>query len=163
MLENKISTLLAELAPLLIEKKKRMATAESCTGGWIAKSITDIDGCSQWFECSIVTYSNQSKIDLLGVQKNYLDLYGAVSQPVVKDMVLGVLDRCNANIGVSVSGVAGPDGGTDEKPVGTVWIAWATPGFFVEAKRFNFEGDRKAIRLQSVYEALKGVERILNT
>jgi len=161
MNENKILRTLSQLSALLVEKNKKIATAESCTGGWIAKSITDVEGCSQWFECSVVTYSNQSKIDLLGVQKNLLDLYGAVSQPVVKDMVLGVLDRCNANIGISVSGIAGPGGGTEDKPIGTVWIAWATPGVFVEAKRFRFKGDRESIRLQSVYEALKGVERLL--
>jgi len=162
MTENKISQIIKKLAPLLIEKNKVIATAESCTGGWIAKSITDIEGCSEWFDSSIVTYSNQAKVDLLGVQQSTLDIHGAVSQPVVKEMVLGLVDRSNANVGISVSGVAGPGGGTGDKPVGTVWIAWAKSGVFVEAVKFKFEGNRNEIRLLSVYEAFKGVERLLS-
>jgi len=162
MTENKIEKIIKELAPLLIEKKSVISTAESCTGGWIAKSITDIEGSSEWFDSSIVTYSNQAKVDLLGVQQSTLDAHGAVSQPVVKEMVLGLASRCNANIGVSVSGVAGPDGGTTDKPVGTVWMAWAKSGVFVESVRFKFEGNRNEIRLLSVYEAFKGIERLLS-
>ncbi len=161
-MSKKIIQIISQLSPLLIKKNKIIATAESCTGGFIAKSLTDIDGSSQWFECSIVSYSNQSKIDLLGVQQQTIDQYGAVSQPVVKEMVFGLLDRCNANIGISVSGIAGPDGGTVEKPVGCVWIAWATPGVFIEAIKYQFSGDREAVREQSVIEALKRVERLLS-
>ncbi len=161
MSDNKILNIVSQLSLQLIKRNKIIATAESCTGGFIAKSLTDIDGSSQWFECSVVSYSNQSKIDLLGVQQHTLDQYGAISQAIVKEMVLGLLDRCNANIGISISGIAGPGGGTKEKPVGCVWIAWATPGVFIEAIKCQFSGDREAVREQAVIEALKGVERIL--
>jgi len=162
MTENKITNLTIQLAKKLIAKNKVIAAAESCTGGWVAKSVTDMDGSSQWFDCSVVTYSNQAKQNLLGVQKNTLDVHGAVSQSVVKEMVLGLLDRCDADMGVSISGIAGPGGGTQEKPVGTVWIAWAKPGVFIEAIKFKFSGDREQVRLQSVFEALKGFERLLD-
>ena len=161
MNETDIFKRVQQLAPQLINQSKMIATAESCTGGWVAKSITDLDGSSQWFDCSVVTYSNTSKHELLGVNQNTLDNYGAVSQPVVKEMVLGLLDRCSANIGISISGIAGPGGGGDEKPVGTVWIAWATPGILIEAMRFQFKGDRNEVRLQAVFEALAGVQRLL--
>jgi len=161
MNEADIFNLVQRLAPQLIEQRKMLASAESCTGGWIAKSITDMDGSSLWFDCSIVSYSNTSKQELLGVKSATLDHYGAVSQPVVKEMVLGLLDRCCANMGISISGVAGPSGGTDDKPLGTVWIAWATPGVLIEAMRFQFDGDRNAVRLQAVFEALNGVQRLL--
>jgi len=161
MTENEITDLTIKLAKKLIANNKVIAAAESCTGGWIAKSITDNNGSSQWFDCSIVTYSNRAKQNLLGVQKNTLDNYGAVSQPVVKEMVLGLLDRCDANIGVSISGIAGPEGGTQDKPVGTVWIAWAKPGIFIEAVKFKFSGDREQVRLQAVFEALSGFQRLL--
>lgn len=150
------------IADLLLSKNVVLASAESCTGGWVAKSITDIEGSSQWFDCSIVTYSNQSKINLLGVSSQTIETHGAVSQPVVKEMVLGLLDRCDASFGVSVSGIAGPDGGTKEKPVGTVWIAWAKPGFLIESIRYRFEGDREQIRLQAVMAVFQGIKRILN-
>jgi len=160
-LELEITNTLEALAKLLIDANLRIATAESCTGGWIAKSVTDIEGCSQWFDSAIVTYSNDAKISLLGVSQQVLDTHGAVSQPVVKQMVLGLLDRCSANIGVSVSGVAGPAGGTSDKPVGTVWIAWANAGVFIEAVRYQFKGDREQVRLQAVNTALKGILRLL--
>jgi len=162
MTENEITGLIKQLAKKLITQNKIIAAAESCTGGWVAKSATDIDGSSQWFDCSVVTYSNQAKMDLLGVQKTTLETHGAVSQPVVKEMVLGLLDRSNANLGVSISGIAGPGGGTKEKSVGTVWIAWARPGVFVEAVKFKFSGDRRQVRLLAVYEAMKGFERLLD-
>ena len=161
MNQQNLTELALKLAPGLIKNNKTIATAESCTGGWIAKTLTDIDGSSQWFDASIVTYSNQAKINLLGVQQNTLDNHGAVSQPVVKEMVLGLLDRCNAKLGISVSGIAGPGGGSEKKPVGTVWIAWAKPGQLIEAMRFQFKGDREQVRVQAVYEALKGIERLL--
>jgi len=160
-LEEDISSTLQELARQLIDTRQSIASAESCTGGWIAKSITDIDGCSQWFDSAIVTYSNNAKVGLLGVSQQTLDTHGAVSQPVVKEMVLGLLDRCAANLGVSVSGIAGPTGSSEGKPVGTVWIAWARPGVFIEAVRYRFKGDREQVRLQAVHTALQGFLRIL--
>lgn len=163
MIENEITELITQLLSDLIENKRIIATAESCTGGWIAKSITDFDGSSEWFDASIVTYSNKAKVELLGVKQSTLDTYGAVSQAVVKEMVLGLLDRTNANIGISISGVAGPGGGSDDKPVGTVWIAWATPGVLIEAVRFQFSGDRNQVRMLAVLEAFKGIQRLLRS
>jgi len=162
MTENEITTILTQLAPSLIKQNRIIATAESCTGGWLAKSMTDIDGSSQWFDSSIVSYSNQAKVDLLGVKQVTLDAYGAVSQAVVKEMVLGLLDRSNANIGISISGIAGPGGGSEDKPVGTVWIAWAIPGKLIETVCFQFKGDRNQVRIQAVVEAFKGVQRLLH-
>ncbi len=161
MNETDIFNFIQKLAPQLIRQGRVLATAESCTGGWLAKFLTDIDGSSQWFDCSIVSYSNASKQALLGVDSTALDQYGAVSQTVVEQMVLGLLDRCDANMGISISGIAGPGGGTDGKPIGTVWIAWATPDALIESVRFQFDGDRNAVRLQAVFECLKGVERFL--
>lgn len=151
-----------QLGEQLVAQKLTLATAESCTGGWVSKVITDNNGSSRWFDCALVTYSNQSKQDLLGVARTTLEKYGAVSQPVVKEMVLGLLDRCNANLGVSISGLAGPDGGSADKPVGMVWLAWAKPGQVIESMRFNFKGDREQVRLQAVMEALKGVQRLVS-
>ena len=160
--ESHITALAMKLAPQLLQRQQRIASAESCTGGWLGKVVTDLDGSSGWFECSIVSYSNRAKQDFLGVSESTLQQHGAVSQPVVKEMVLGLLDRCAANLGVSISGVAGPGGGSDDKPVGTVWIAWARPGRLIEAMRFQFAGDRNAVRLQAVYEALNGIQRLLD-
>lgn len=159
---SQLQTLVETLAQKMISGNLKLASAESCTGGWLAKVVTDLAGSSHWFECALVTYSNQSKQGLLGVDSHLLDQHGAVSQPVVKAMVLGLLERCNANIGVSISGIAGPGGGSEQKPVGTVWIAWATPGQLSQATQFNFEGDRSQIRLQAVFEALSGVQRLID-
>ena len=159
--DEDLADLATDIGQELINKGLKLATAESCTGGWVSKAVTDIDGSSQWFECALVTYSNQAKHELLGVEQALLDEHGAVSQATVKAMVLGLLDRCAADVGISISGVAGPGGGSEEKPVGTVWIAWAKPGQVIEARRFNFMGDRESIRRQSVAEALMGVHRLI--
>lgn len=159
--DNELQPLLETVAQKMISRHLKLATAESCTGGWVAKAVTDLAGSSNWFECGLVTYSNQSKQDWLGVDSIALEQHGAVSQAVVKAMVLGLLDRCIANIGVSISGIAGPDGGTELKPVGTVWIAWAKPGQLFEATRYHFEGDRNQVRQQAVFEALLGVLRLI--
>ncbi|HEX5636177.1 MAG TPA: CinA family protein [Gammaproteobacteria bacterium] len=161
MNEQSLQLFVQQLGVQLVAQNLTLATAESCTGGWVSKIITDIDGSSRWFDCALVTYSNQSKHDLLGVSLTTLEQFGAVSQPVVKEMVLGLLDRCNASLGVSISGIAGPGGGTADKPVGTVWIAWARPGRVIESMRFQFSGDREQVRLQAVEQALKGVQRLL--
>jgi nicotinamide-nucleotide amidase len=161
MQASELQQLAEQTGQQLINKNMRLATAESCTGGWVAKVITDIDGSSQWFECSLVTYSNQAKQDLLGVSEQTLKDFGAVSEQTVKAMVLGLLDRCSADIAVSISGIAGPGGGSDDKPVGTVWIAWAIAGKVVECVRYHFSGDRDQVRRGAVAEALKGVQRHL--
>ncbi len=162
MTEDKIKQTLQTLVPELISQDAVLCCAESCTGGWLAKSITDLEGSSQWFDCSIVTYSNQAKENLLGVKADTLNQFGAVSQAVVEEMVTGLLERSNANIGVSASGIAGPGGGSVEKPVGSVWIAWGSKLNQSEARLFQFKGDRNQVRIQAVIEALKGVQRILD-
>ena len=143
---------------------KAVATAESCTGGWIAKSITDIAGSSAVFGYGIVSYSNGAKESMLGVKNATLDVHGAVSEPVVKEMVDGVLHLSGADIAVAVSGIAGPDGGTDDKPVGTVWFAWAVrdgANALVDTSCEHFSGDRELVRELTVAHALQGVlERI---
>lgn len=154
-------TLADGIASLMRRHHYMLATAESCTGGWVSKIITDLSGSSAWFECALVTYSNRAKHELLGVDMGILNDFGAVSEQTVIAMALGLLERCHANIGVSISGIAGPDGGTDEKPVGTVWIAWARPGKLIEAIKFQFTGDRDSVRLQAVHAALVGVKRLI--
>lgn len=151
------------LAGLLKAKKLRVATAESCTGGGIAKALTDLAGSSDWLECGFVTYSNESKQSMLGVEARTLDEQGAVSEAVVVEMALGAVARSNAQLAVAVSGVAGPGGGSAEKPVGTVWIAWALEDDIC-ATCFHFQGDREAVRYQTIEAAVGGliaaVERV---
>jgi nicotinamide-nucleotide amidase len=140
--------------------RETLATAESCTGGWIAKALTDVAGSSAWFGWGVVTYSNEAKQSLLGVPAAVLEIHGAVSEPVVRAMAEGALAASGAGHAVAVSGVAGPDGGTADKPVGTVWFAWArraADGPRVRSAVHRFDGDRAAVRRQSVRAALEGV------
>lgn len=144
----------------LLQHGARVATAESCTGGWIAKVLTDIAGSSAWFERGWVTYSNAAKQQDLGVSEALLVRHGAVSEAVVLAMALGALERSGADFAVAVSGVAGPAGGTPVKPVGTVWTAWAwrtQAGVGARAECSLFPGDREAIRRQTVVFALEGL------
>ena len=140
-----------------------LATAESCTGGWVAQAITSIAGSSAWFDRGFVTYSNQSKQDLLGVSREALENYGAVSDPVVKAMVDAALTRSRADVALAITGIAGPDGGTPEKPVGTVWIAWQRKTASVAVRRAHFAGDRAAVRWQAVAGALSGLLEYLES
>ena len=138
----------------------RLVTAESCTGGWVAKACTDLPGSSGWFLGGVVAYSNALKAALLGVPEGTLDRHGAVSEPVVRAMAAGALARLGGTVAVAVSGIAGPDGSTPDKPLGTVWFAWARlSGGRVEisAERARFDGDREAVRRQAVLRALDGV------
>ena len=138
-----------------------LATAESCTGGWIAKLCTDLAGSSVWFERGFVTYSNEAKQDMLGVQAATLAQYGAVSEAVTAEMAAGVLQHSRAQVAVSVSGIAGPGGGTATKPVGTVCFGWAVQGGEVRTATRTFQGDREAVRYQAVQYALNGVLQAL--
>src|SRR5687768_239257 len=131
----------------------RLAAAESCTGGWIAKALTDVAGSSQWFEGGVVSYSNAAKAELLGVPPDVLAAHGAVSEETVRAMAEGARHRFAADLGVAVSGIAGPGGGTQDKPVGTVHFAWAAPGGTTAARRI-FAGGRESVRRQSVALAL---------
>lgn len=148
----------------LSSASKAMSTAESCTGGWIAKSITDIPGSSAVFGYGVVSYSNGAKESILGVRNQTLEEHGAVSEPVVEEMARGALNLSGADIAVAVSGVAGPDGGTEDKPVGTVWFAWAVrdgANKLVDTHCELFSGDRDLVRELTVAHALQGIlERI---
>lgn len=159
-----ILKLAAALVSELAAAGKAVATAESCTGGWVAKAITDVAGSSAVFAYGIVTYSNGAKESLVGVQNKTLEDYGAVSAEVVEEMAKGALRLSGADIAVAVSGVAGPDGGTEEKPVGSVWFAWAVrdgSNALVDTRQEQFSGDRELVREASVAYALQGLrERI---
>ncbi len=146
---------------ILAARGLRLVTAESCTGGWIAKVVTDVPGASGWFERGFVTYTNQAKEEMLGVDPQFIDRHGAVSLPVVMAMATGALVHSHAQVAVAVSGIAGPTGGTPEKPVGTVCFGWARGAHFRWADRQHFKGDREAIRRQSVARALQGIEALL--
>ncbi|MEK7717764.1 MAG: nicotinamide-nucleotide amidase [Pseudomonadota bacterium] len=139
-----------------------LTTAESCTGGGVAQALTDISGSSAWFERGFVTYSNLSKVEMLGVRQSTLDTHGAVSESTVCEMAAGALVHSHAHISLAVSGIAGPEGGTSEKPVGTVWFAWALRDGEMHAQRHFLHGDRAAVREQSVQIALQGVFDLLN-
>ncbi|WP_226801795.1 nicotinamide-nucleotide amidase [Alkalilimnicola sp. S0819] len=135
----------------------RCATAESCTGGWVAKVLTDVAGSSAWFERGYVSYSNAAKQDMLGVAPATLEAHGAVSEAVVREMARGAQTRAEVELSVAISGVAGPGGGCEDKPVGTVWFAWALADGDLWALRRQFSGDREAVRRKAVAEALKGL------
>jgi len=154
-LEAEISRLSRELGEALLARGWLAATAESCTGGWIAKAITDIAGSSAWFERGFVTYSNEAKSQMIGVSEATLRDNGAVSEPVVVEMAIGALRAARADYAISVSGVAGPDGGSDEKPVGTVWFAVASASGEGITRRECFSGDREAVRRQATAYALQ--------
>ena len=151
--DAELADLARRLGGALLARNLRVATAESCTGGWIAKALTDIPGSSQWLEGGIVAYSNAAKSALLGVPAALIAAHGAVSEQVVRAMAEGARARLGVPLAVAVSGVAGPDGGTPEKPVGTVWLAWAN-GRETTAARERFGGDRDAVRRASVALAL---------
>jgi nicotinamide-nucleotide amidase len=154
-----------ELAKTLGARLRRaseiLATAESCTGGWAAQVVTSVAGSSAWFERGFVTYSNEAKQELLGVRAETLRAHGAVSEETAREMARGALERSRATVSVSITGVAGPAGGTPEKPVGTVCFAWARSGE-VRSETRRFGGDRESIRRQSVILALEGVMRALD-
>lgn len=135
----------------------KLVIAESCTGGMIAEWVTRVPGSSDWFERAYVTYSNDAKQELLGVKATTLEKFGAVSEETAAEMAVGALDASHADIAVAVTGIAGPEGGTKAKPVGTVCLAWAAQGGYVYSVRLQLGGDRQAIRRQSAALALEGV------
>ncbi|HSR64508.1 MAG TPA: CinA family protein [Xanthomonadaceae bacterium] len=137
-----------------------LVTAESCTGGWIAKTATEIAGSSDWFDCGMVAYSYEAKQGLLGVRPETLEQFGAVSRETVVEMVSGALVHSGASVAVAVTGIAGPGGGTPDKPVGTVWIAWKRRGGYPTAELYHFDGDREAVRRKTVAAALEGLEAL---
>jgi len=149
--------LAVELGEVLSVAGLMLATAESCTGGMIAARVTDIAGSSGWFERSFVAYSNDAKCEMLGVHRDIIETHGAVSEAVVQQMVAGALARSAAHVAVAVSGVAGPDGGSVEKPVGTICFAWGYGGDSIVTETRCFDGDRSAVRERAVCHALRRV------
>ena len=152
--EPSVKQLGVQLGGLLLDKGWYVSTAESCTGGWISKIITDVPGSSQWFNCSFVTYSNEAKRSILNVSSVILKKFGAVSEEVALEMANGLLELGHSNVALSVTGVAGPDGGTNEKPVGMVCFGLCVKGLSCVTKTFYFSGTRKEIRKKAVKQGL---------
>jgi len=144
-----------ELGQRLLARDWTITTAESCTGGLIASALTDVAGSSAWFKQGLVTYANESKTSLAGVEPVLLKQHGAVSEPVVCAMAAGARKLANSDVAVAVSGIAGPGGGSADKPVGTVWIAWSIGFAEIAARHYIFEGSRSAIRESALHEALR--------
>ena len=157
-----MTNILEIVSKKLHENNLSLVSAESCTGGWVAKQLTDLAGSSAIFDRGFVTYSNQAKQDMLGVSIDTLDGYGAVSEQVVIEMAEGALKNSQADIALSISGVAGPGGGTAEKPVGMVCFGWVRRGEEAKAETILFIGDRKKIRRQAVDFSLEGVSRLIS-
>jgi nicotinamide-nucleotide amidase len=151
-----------QLASALLHAQQKICTAESCTGGLIAKTFTDLAGSSDWFECGFVTYSDQAKSEMLAVPATLIEDYGAVSEAVATAMASGALRHSRADFSVAVTGVAGPGGGSDEKPVGTVWIAVASAEQML-AKHYKFDGDRQAVRVATLEAAITALLELVNS
>ena len=158
---KELESLSSELGSLLNKKNYFFTTAESCTGGWVGQSLTSVPGSSSWYGCGFITYSNIAKYKILDVSKETLDNHGAVSQEVVEAMVKGALLKSRANLGVAISGIAGPGGGTLERPVGTVCLAWKLNDLPTLSVTEVFEGSREEVRFKSVSKALEGAISLL--
>ncbi len=159
--DAELTQLATAVGQRLHEQRDRLVTAESCTGGWIAKAMTDIAGSSAWFDCGMAAYSYEAKQAMLGVRPQTLETFGAVSRETVIEMVSGALVNSGASVAVAVTGIAGPGGGSEDKPVGPVWIGWKRRGGYARAQVFHFDGDRDAVRRQTVAAALSGLGQAL--
>ncbi len=155
--QAELESLAAELGAALLRCGMMLAAAESCTGGWAAQALTAVAGSSAWFERGFVTYSNDAKVEMLGVRQEALETFGAVSEETAREMVEGALAHSRAQAAFAITGIAGPSGGTLDKPVGTVCFAWARAGAEVVSARHRFSGDRRQVRAQSVQEALRNM------
>ena len=155
--QEALEALAAEAGALLAANGQRLACAESCTGGWVAQCLTAIAGSSAWFERGFVTYSNEAKQEMLGMQASTLAMHGAVSEATARAMATGALGYSRADWALSITGIAGPGGGSPDKPVGTVCFAWAGPDGRCDAETRQFDGDRRTIRAASVRHALEGL------
>jgi len=158
--DSQLQQYAARLGEQLRRNHDRVVTAESCSGGWVAKALTDVNGSSDWFDCGMVVYSYEAKQAMLGVSAHTLQQHGAVSRETAVEMVAGALAHSGASVAVAVTGIAGPSGGSADKPVGMVWIAWKRRGGYPRADCFYFQGEREAIRRQAVLAALHGLENI---
>lgn len=159
--EQELRDLAEQLGECMKARGLTLASAESCTGGWLAKIITDIPGSSAWFTGSVVSYSDEAKQSLLGVTEKTLNEFGAVSGETVLEMSDGLFAHTDAGVAVSVSGIAGPDGGSEDKPVGLVWLSWGKRDKSVFANPYNFEGNREDVRKQSIKQALNNLQDLL--
>ncbi|MDN5865174.1 MAG: CinA family protein [Gammaproteobacteria bacterium] len=157
MTNEELAQLAGRVADQSMRAGRTLATAESCTGGWIAKCLTDIPGSSEWFRGGVVSYSNEMKARLLGVPEDLIAKEGAVSEAVARAMAEGALRACGADCAVAVTGVAGPEGGSAGKPVGTVWLAWAARDRQTRSLLQSFDGDREAVRRAAAACALQGL------
>lgn len=149
-----------QIADTLTRQRQTLATAESCTGGWIAKMLTDLPGSSAWFGYGVVSYANEAKQSVLKVRADALDAHGAVSETVIREMAEGVRLLARSDYAIATSGIAGPGGGTDDKPVGTVWAAWSSASTTI-AKMERFRGDRETVRVKTVAWVLCELDRLL--
>lgn len=156
-MDETLYRLAEEVGKALQQRGMMLATAESCTGGWVAEAVTAVPGSSGWFDRGFITYTNDSKQDMLGVAAATLARHGAVSEATVREMASGALKNSRAQATLAISGIAGPTGGTAEKPVGTVWIAWAFANGAVASEKRVFAGDRREVRQQAVERALQGL------
>lgn len=156
-----MDVLAAQVGGLLKAQGMMLATAESCTGGGIAHAVTEVAGSSAWFERGFVTYSNLSKQQMLGISDTTLQRHGAVSEAVVREMVAGALRHSGAQVALAVSGIAGPDGGTPDKPVGTVWFAWGMRDGLAISRMHRLDGNRSEVRAKATHIALQGVADLL--
>ena len=155
-------TLVTEVGQALVNSDSMIVTAESCTGGMIAEALTEVAGSTAWFDRAYITYSYESKREMLGVNEMTIQKRGAVSEACVQEMVVGALQQSHAKVSVACSGIAGPGGGSPDKPVGMVWLAWAMQGKDdVVTQKFLFEGDRQSVREQTTEAALMGVMKLL--
>lgn len=156
-MDNALFELAERLGQSLKAKGHKIATAESCTGGWIAQAITEIPGSSAWFDRGFVTYSNNAKVQMLGVSPQTLAEHGAVSTEIAQQMAMGALANSEADWAIAVTGIAGPDGGSEEKPVGTVYVAWQNKTGFSKVERLSLSGNRLQIRRQTITKAMEGI------
>jgi len=155
-------SLVSQVGKALVDNDFMVVTAESCTGGMIAEALTSIGGSTAWFDRSYITYSYESKREMLGVKEITIQKKGAVSQECVEEMALGALQQSHATVSVACSGIAGPSGGTPDKPVGTVWLAWAVQGQEeVISQQFHFDGDRQTVREKTTETALMGIMKLI--
>ncbi|MCK5893948.1 MAG: nicotinamide-nucleotide amidohydrolase family protein [Endozoicomonadaceae bacterium] len=159
-MQQEIEAISQQLGQVLLAKGWRVATAESCTGGWVAEAITSVAGSSGWFGYGYVAYANEAKQQMLGVKAETLTQSGVVSEAVVIEMANGARYNADATLAVAISGIAGPDGGSPEKPVGTVWLAWSQEGRSTQTQGCHFSGDRFSVRQQAVVMALSGLLRL---
>ncbi len=161
-MEVDFNAIAEQVGNLLQKKNLRLVTAESCTGGWVAQVITNIAGSSNWFERGFVTYSNQAKAEMLGVSRDIIEKHGAVSEEAAQTMAKGALEHSAADVSLAVTGIAGPDGGLPDKPVGTIWFAWANTTGALATQCRHFAGDRFSVRQQSVQHVLQGLVNFIS-